>query len=289
MARLFSKIGDYFSFVTFTHTIFALPFAIIGFFLATTIHAYPFNWGIFIKILLAMVFARNTAMGFNRYLDRKIDNANPRTVNREIPSGIISPRAGLLFTLINAAAFIATTATINMLVLFLSPVSLLVIMGYSYTKRFTAFCHLILGLGLSIAPIGAYLAVTGKFHILPLIFSFVVLSWVSGFDIIYAMQDREFDQKNNLHSIPVKTGKKTALIISSILHLLTAILVLYAGIMAGFGWFYFIGAGLFIALLVYQHLLVKPNDLSRVNRAFGTTNGVASVIFAVFFLLEVLL
>lgn len=200
---MIKKIRNFFTLVTFAHTIFALPFAIIGFFIATSLHNFPLHWSTFVFVILCMVFARNTAMGFNRWADRRIDAQNPRTADREIPSGKISASHGLIFTLINAALFIATTWFINSLCFWLSPVALLVIMGYSLTKRFTALCHFILGLGLSQAPIGAYMAVSGQFHWLPLIFSAVVLSWVSGFDIIYAMQDEEFDTEKQLFSIPV--------------------------------------------------------------------------------------
>lgn len=286
---MIKKIKDYFALVTFAHTIFALPFAIIGFFLATSFHNYPLDWTTFIYVVLCMVLARNTAMGFNRWADRKIDAQNPRTANREIPSGTISSRQGLTFTLINAVLFIVTTWFINRLCFWLSPVALLVIMGYSLTKRFTALCHFILGLGLSLAPIGAYLAVSGEFHWLPLVFSAVVLSWVSGFDIIYSLQDEGFDSEEKLFSVPVLMGKKKALVLSIFIHMITVALVILVGYLSDFGWFYIIGTAIFISLLIYQHSIVKHDDLSKVNRAFGTTNGVASVIFAVFMLLELFL
>lgn len=228
-------------------------------------------------------------MGFNRYLDRRIDARNPRTAKREVPAGIIKPQFALLFVIINSLLFVATTFFINRLVFFLSPVALLVILGYSYTKRFTSLCHFVLGLGLSLAPIGAYLSVTGRFDWLPLFYSFVVLFWVSGFDIIYALQDIDFDKHENLKSVPVRTGRRNALILSSLLHFLSAALVIIAGLYAAFGWIYWLGAAIFIALLVYQHTIVKPNDLRRVNKAFFTTNGFASVIFCVFTLADLFL
>lgn len=278
---------NYLSLIKFSHTIFALPFALIGFFLAINTDASSINWVTLIYVVLCMVFARSAAMAFNRFIDRKIDLANPRTAEvREIPNGTISSKSALTFVIINCILFIATTYFINPLCFYLSPVALLVVLGYSLTKRFTALCHLVLGLGLSLAPIGAYLAVTGEFDWLPLFFSFSVLFWVSGFDIIYALQDEEFDKKQKLHSIPVLIGKKNALMLSNFLHLFTAGFILYAGYYADLGMFYWIGSGLFIGLLSYQHFLVKPNDLSRVNLAFFTTNGVASVLFAVFVLLD---
>jgi 4-hydroxybenzoate polyprenyltransferase len=279
---------SYLSLIKFSHTIFAMPFALIGFFLATTQNEIvTIDWKLFLLVVLCMVFARSAAMAFNRYADRDFDIKNKRTAIREIPVGIISAKNALLFVIINCALFITTTFFINQICFLLSPVALLVVLGYSYTKRFTALCHLVLGVGLSLAPIGAYLAVTGKFNLLPLLFSFIVLFWVSGFDIIYALQDEEFDKTEKLKSIPAMLGKKNALWVSNFLHLCCAILVLYAGYYAHFNIIYWIGAGLFIALLTYQHLIVSPTDLSRVNLAFMTINGFASVLFSVFVLIEI--
>lgn len=278
---------NYLSLIKFSHTIFALPFAIIGFFLAINSTTAAINWITLINVVLCMVFARSAAMAFNRFIDRKIDSANPRTAKvREIPNGTIQPKFALLFVIVNCLLFVATTYFINSLCFYLSPVALVVVLGYSLTKRFTALCHLVLGLGLSLAPIGAYLAVTGKFDWLPLFFSFAVLFWVSGFDIIYSLQDEEFDNEQHLHSIPVLLGRKNALILSYLLHLLTAGFILVAGFYAHLGLFYWVGSGLFISLLSYQHFLVKPNDISKVNIAFFTTNGIASVVFAIFVLLD---
>jgi len=276
----------YFSLVLFAHTVFAMPFAIIGFFLAITTTTNEFNWIKLFLMLLCMVFARNAAMAFNRYLDRNIDAQNPRTAVRDIPSGRISSKEALLFTIVNSFLFILTTLLINELCFYLSPIALIVVLGYSYTKRFTPLCHLILGLGLALAPIGAYLVVTGEFAILPIYFSLAVLCWVSGFDIIYALQDEEFDRQNNLNSIPAWLGKKNALIVSSFLHFLAVVFVTLPYLYTDLSWFYLSGVLFFILLLVYQHQLVKPDDLSKVDRAFFTTNGIASVVFAVFFLLD---
>jgi len=272
---------NYLSLIKFSHTIFALPFAMIGFFLATVEGNGELNWRLFALVLLCMVFARSAAMAFNRYADRDIDRRNPRTVTREIPAGVISARNALFFVLINCALFIAATYFINWLCFLLSPIALLVVLGYSYTKRFTALCHFVLGVGLALAPIGAYIAVSNQFALLPIIYSFVVLFWVSGFDIIYALQDEEFDRSLGLNSIPAALGKKRALMVSNVLHGLTALLVIYPGIQATefFGLYYWIAVALFIGLLAYQHFLVKPNDLSKVNLAFFTTNGIASTIF----------
>jgi 4-hydroxybenzoate polyprenyltransferase len=301
-----TTIKNYLSLVKFSHTIFAMPFAFIGFFLATQAIAFSAipGWNTiilpagtdyqnipfttqdiivrFVLVLLCMVFARSAAMAFNRYLDRHFDAVNPRTAIREIPKGIITPKNALTFTIINCVLFIVCTYFINTICFALSPVALAVVLGYSYTKRFTPLCHLILGLGLSLAPIGAYLAVTGAFHWLPILFSFAVLFWVSGFDIIYSLQDEDFDKTNQLYSIPAWLGKAKALSVSEVLHLLSAGCVVAAGKLGGFGWLYWLGVLVFIGMLVYQHSIVKPNDLRRVNIAFMTANGIASVVFAVF-------
>jgi len=276
----------YFSLVLFAHTVFAMPFAFIGFFLAISVTGQEFNWLKLLLMILCMIFARNAAMAFNRYLDREIDAQNPRTAIRDIPSGKISANEALIFTIANSILFILTTLLINKLCFYLSPVALSVVLGYSYTKKFTPLCHLILGLGLALAPVGAYLVVAGQFAMLPIYFSLAVLCWVSGFDIIYALQDEEFDRQNNLKSIPAWLGKKKALNVSSIFHVLAVIFVTMPYIVSSFSWFYLSGVLFFIILLIYQHQLVKPNDLSKVNRAFFTTNGIASVVFAIFFLLD---
>lgn len=276
----------YFSLVTFSHTIFAMPFAFIGFFLAVTTTDHKFEWQKLVMMLLCMVFARNSAMAFNRYLDRNIDAKNPRTKQRDIPAGRISPTSALTFTLTNCALFILVTWFINPLCFYLSPVALLVVLGYSATKRFTALCHMVLGLGLSLAPIGAYLVVTGAFALTPVFFSLSVLCWVSGFDIIYALQDEDFDRNEKLHSIPAWLGKVNALRLSTVLHIFSAAFIVMPVIYTNVGLLYYVGIVFFCCMLVYQHLLVKPNDLSRVNIAFMTTNGIASVVFAAFFLLD---
>jgi 4-hydroxybenzoate polyprenyltransferase len=275
-------LKNYLSLIKFSHTVFALPFALIGFFLAIHNNQATFNLQLFICVLLCMVFARSAAMAFNRYIDRGFDAKNARTAVREIPAGVISPKAALLFTILCSAAFITTTYFINQLCFYLSPVALLVILGYSYTKRFTPLCHLVLGVGLSLAPVGAYIALTQEFAVLPIIFGCIVLFWVSGFDIIYAMQDEDFDRKNKLNSIPVLLGGKNALLLAKVFHIICALLVCVAFALGNFSWLYQLGALIFIALLVYQHSLVKPTDLSKVNLAFGTTNGIASVVFCIF-------
>ena len=277
-----STIKNYFSLVKISHTIFSIPFAMIGFFLAIRENVENIDFIILFLVLLCVFFARNAAMGFNRYIDREFDQKNPRTALREIPNAIISPRSALLFVILNSVLFITATAFINPLCLILSPVALLVVLGYSFTKRFTYLSHVFLGLGLALAPIGAYLAVTGEFALLPLLFSFCVLFWVAGFDIIYALQDIEFDRDENLKSIPVTMGARNSLILSAFFHLIALSMLIAAGIIGPFNLIYWIGLVIFTVLITYQHLIVKPSDFSRVNLAFATLNGIASVLFACF-------
>ncbi len=309
-----STVNSYLSLIKFSHTIFAMPFALIGFvvgffYVDKKIDILP-RWNTrllsqqenyyneiienhlpgtyyevlirFILVILCMIFARSAAMAFNRYLDRKFDAINPRTAIREIPKGVISARNALLFTMVSCALFLVCCFFINRLCFYLSPVALAVILGYSYTKRFTPFCHVILGLGLSLAPIGAYLAVTGQFALLPVLFSLAVIFWVSGFDIIYALQDEEFDKSQKLYSMPAWLGKKKSLRIAELFHLQSTIAVVVAGWFGNFGWLYWAGVVVFAGMLVYQHSIVKPNDLKKVNLAFMTANGIASVVFAIF-------
>lgn len=272
--------------VRFAHTVFAMPFALIGFFLGIKATG-RFEWTLLLQVVLCMIFARNTAMGFNRWLDRDIDAANPRTKNREIPSGKITPKNAMIFVITNIILFVATTATINRLVLLLSPVAIAVTMFYSYTKRFTPLCHFVLGCGLALAPIGAYLAVTGQFAALPVTYSLIVVTWVSGFDIIYSLQDTEFDTGQKLHSVPQWLGAKGALRLSAAVHIATAALIITAAYLQRAGLMYTIGAAIFIILLTRQHTIVKPDDLSRINLAFGTFNGVASCLFAIFDIIDI--
>lgn len=268
-----------------------MPFALIGFFLAYKKLDSEWSWRLFILMILCMVFARSAAMAYNRYLDRDIDKKNPRTAVREIPAGVISARQALGFVIVNSMLFIACTWFINPLCFLLSPVALLIILGYSYTKRFTYLCHFILGLGLSLAPIGAYLAAGGNFDLLPILYSVAVFLWVAGFDIMYALQDEEFDKSLNLNSIPVALGKKNALILSIAIHVLCAGCIIAASYLLqqtypAMEWIHWLAAVAFVGLLFYQHTLVKPNDLSKVNLAFFTTNGVASLIFGVLLILD---
>jgi len=238
-----------------------------------------------------MIFARTAAMAFNRYTDRAIDKLNPRTNNREIPAGIIKPASALFFVVLSCMLFVMVCFTINKLCFYLSPVALFIVLGYSYAKRFTALCHFILGLGLSLAPVGAYLAVTGSFHIYPVAIGFAVLFWVSGFDIIYALQDTDFDLENKLFSIPVTAGKNNALWISGMVHFLAGIMLLSTVYFltvekSHFDGLTWAGAVIFNAMLIYQHVIIRRYGLSRVDMAFFTTNGIASIFFGSFFILD---
>jgi 4-hydroxybenzoate polyprenyltransferase len=241
-----------------------------------------------------MVFARSAAMAFNRYLDRDIDRQNQRTSGREIPAGVISSRSALLFVILNSLLFVGATWLINPLCFFLSPLALMIILGYSYTKRFTYLCHFVLGLGLALAPIGAYLAVSGQFALIPVLFGVTVLSWVSGFDIIYALQDEQFDRSLNLQSLPVRLGRSGALRLAGILHLVCAAVLILSSYLLWqsypqFNSLLLIGTLIFIGLLYYQHTLVKVDDLSRINLAFFTTNGIASLLFGIILIVDVYL
>ena len=282
---------NYLNLVKFSHTIFALPFAMVGYFLGVNRPEYSFDWKVLGLVVLCMVFARNAAMAFNRWQDRDIDGKNPRTAVREIPAGIIPEKSVFWFVILNSAALIITTYFINPICFYLSPVALLITLGYSFTKRFTALCHVVLGLGLALAPVGAYMAVTGAFGLVPVLLGIAVLFWVAGFDIIYALQDFEFDKSLDLHSTPVWLGKDKALILSSLFHVVTAVMIILAGYYvsmdySSIGPIHFVGAAIFIGLLIYQHTLVKANDLSKVNMAFFTTNGVASMVFGILLILD---
>jgi len=282
----------YFKLVKFSHTIFALPFALVGFFLGV-MEQGQLPWDALGLVILCMIFARNAAMSFNRWADRFIDAKNPRTASRELPSGILKANKVLGFTIINAVAFIATTYFINQLCFFLSPVALFVILGYSYAKRFTSLAHFILGIGLSLAPVGSYLAVTGHFATIPIVFGIVVFTWVAGFDIIYALQDEEVDSDLGLFSIPSVLGKKNALRLSMGVHIITGLSLLFASYLCTtqyqqLGLIFGLGVFIFFILIFYQHTLVTPTDLSRVDLAFFKTNGLASLMFGLLFIVDVI-
>lgn len=287
---MFDSISKYLRLVKFSHTIFAMPFALMSFAYALWSSDVEFSWWLLVQVVLCMVFARNVAMGFNRWADRQIDAENPRTASREIPSGQITPRKAMVFVVVNAVLFITTASTINLLTAILSPVALAVIMFYSYCKRFTSLAHLVLGLSLSIAPAGAYIAVTGTLTLAPCLLSLVVLTWTGGFDIIYALQDAEFDRKRGLHSIPSRFSVATSLYISIALHCVSVVaLALFAWYYMPQGWLLWIGVGLFTAILIAEHILVTPTRQRSIGIAFGTLNGLASLTLATFVILNILI
>ena len=286
---MIEKISKYFRLVKFSHTIFAMPFALMAFAYALWSTEAEFSWWLLLQVVLCMVFARNVAMGFNRWADRKIDAENPRTADREIPAGVISPRNAMIFVVVNALLFVATACTINSLTAILSPVALAVVMFYSYCKRFTSLAHLVLGLSLGIAPAGAYIAVTGTLSLAPCLLSLLVLTWCGGFDIIYALQDAEFDRKRGLHSIPSEFSVATSLYISIALHSISIIALFAFANYLPQSWLLWCGLVAFSAILVAEHILVTPKKQRSIGIAFGTLNGLASLTLAAFVIANILI
>ncbi len=273
-------VKNYLKLVRFSHSLFALPFAIAAYFLALKHSETGFSLQLLMLVILAVMFARNAAMAFNRFADRNYDAMNPRTEKREIPSGIVSSRSAVVFIVINATLFMLTAWFINPICFALSPVALIVILGYSLTKRFTALCHFILGTGLALAPLGAWLSVTGHFNVTPVLIAVSVLLWVTGFDIIYALQDESFDQNHKLRSIPAAFGKKKSLMVSSAIHTFCFLVMLAVSFQAGFSLAGWTGTTAFGILLIYQHLIISASNISRVNISFFTTNGIASLLWS---------
>ncbi len=282
-----SRLVTHFNFVKLPHTVFALPFALVGATLASYVR--PVSPLTAVWVIVAFTSARFAAMGFNRIADREIDARNPRTLSRELPSGAMAMREAVIAVSLAALIFVLAAAKINRLCLLLAPVALAWVFFYSFTKRFTRWSHLVLGLGLAIAPVGGYLAVTGSWSrpwwLLGALAA-AVATWVGGFDILYALQDIDFDRRNALHSIPAARGESEAILISRVLHGLTVLGLGLAGWATGVGAIYFAGVTIVAALLVYEHLLVTPGDLSRLNAAFFTMNGVISLVFFGFVLAE---
>jgi 4-hydroxybenzoate polyprenyltransferase len=284
--NMLSPVLLYGRMIKFSHSIFALPFALSGAALAAATHGIqPIR---LVWIVVAMVAARSAAMGFNRLVDRSIDAHNPRTAQRELPSGAMSVAAVTLFVVLSSGLLVIAAWQINGLCLLLSPVALAVVFAYSFTKRFTWASHLVLGLALALAPLGAWIAVTGRFDVTPVILGLAVMSWAAGFDILYACQDCDFDQGAGLHSIPVRFGLTGALRMARVLHMLAVLLMIGLGLSAGLQMVYYIGIAAIAALLTYEHYLVSPEDLTKVNTAFMTMNGLISVAFFVFTLADLL-
>lgn len=264
--------------IKFEHTLFALPFAILGAILAAK--GIPSLEKLF-WISMCMVGARSAAMSFNRLVDRKFDAANPRTKTRAIPAGLLSTRYVLIFTIISSALFLFSSAQLNQLTLLLSPIALGSVLFYSYTKRFTSFSHLVLGWCLAIAPTGAWIAIAGEFHPIPILLSAIVMLWTAGFDIVYACQDYEFDKESKLYSIPQRLGIDRALWVARFFHIAMFALLVAFFFVANLKWLGAIGVILSAILLIRQHSLVSANDLSRLDAAFFTTNATLSIILLV--------
>lgn len=286
MKFFFTKIRHVLEMIKFSHSIFALPFALASLVVASGGRPDPI---VVALVILCMVFARNVAMSFNRLVDAKIDAKNPRTQSRHIPQGLLSKKFVALFILCNAGAFVGTTYFINPQCFFLSPVALGIICFYSYTKRWTSYAQLFLGLSLAVAPIGAWLAVAGTLSLFPLSLGLAVLFWVAGFDIIYAIQDVEFDKKTALHSLVTRFGITGSLMLARIFHILCLLTLLFLGIHEHFTWGYFGSVSLMASLFAYEHSLVTPHDQSRINAAFFTVNGWIGIIFFAGVLTDVLL
>lgn len=288
-----AKVVDYLNLVKFSHTIFAMPFALLSFTFA--VKGLPEGqqslWWVllFVQVLLCMVFARNVAMGFNRWADRFIDADNPRTAEREIPAGKVTPKQAVWFVVINAAWFIFVAATINPLCGWLSPVALAVVMFYSYCKRFTSLAHLVLGLSLGIAPVGATIAVLGEITPESIVLALGVMCWSAGFDIIYALQDAEFDRQRGLRSVPSRFSARTSLIISALLHIVSiSFIVLYTTYQPQ-SWLAWLGCALFVIIVASEHILVTPTKQRNIGIAFGTFNALASVAYGVALILNLLI
>ena len=295
MKELIHRFRIFLGEIRVAHSIFALPFAIAAAFMASDLPPYPLEddgspfLPLLGKIILACFFARTAAMAFNRFCDAEIDARNPRTANRALPAGRLSAAFMLGATVLSTLAFVATAWWINRLAFALSPVALLVLLGYSYSKRFTSFSHLILGAALGLSPLGAWIAVRAEIELLPVLLGVAVLLWTAGFDIIYACQDHEFDREEGLRSIPNRLGVARALIVSRLFHVLTVGLLLGIGLLSRYGAPYHAGVALVAALLIYEHSIVRPGDLSRVNVAFFTLNGLVSLFFMTSVILQVML
>jgi 4-hydroxybenzoate polyprenyltransferase len=276
-----ARIGRYASLVRLSHTVFAMPFAVMGAILAADGVPDFRTWGL---ILVSMVSARTASMAMNRLADRRIDAENPRTADRELPAGTVSRGEVISLLVVSCMVFVAACAFLNRLVLALSPVALLVVLSYPFAKRFTSMCHLWLGAALGLSPVGAFAAVRGDFGdgFLPaLLLGVAVLFWVSGFDVIYALLDLEFDRGTGIFSMPARLGPAPALAVSAIFHVITVALLAGVGVLAGLSYVYFGGLLVVALLLLYEHWIVRPHDLSRVNAAFFTLNGAVSLLLMV--------
>jgi len=284
---MWNKVKVFLEMIKFEHTLFALPFAYMGAILGSVVvlGVLP-SWAQIGWITLAMIGARTAAMSLNRVIDKAIDARNPRTKGRAIPAGLLSSKEVLLFIVLSFTLLFAATSQLSRLSMQLLPIAVFFLVIYSYTKRFTWTCHLILGLTIALAPLGGWVAVTGVIDWTSIVFYLAVAAWTAGFDVIYACQDAEFDKKEGLHSIPSRFGIATALQIARLLHVLTAVGLTSLFFMTELSWWYFAGLLISYIILVYEHRLVKPNDLSKLNAAFFTMNGILSVVVFSFTLFD---
>lgn len=281
-------VGRWFRLVRFSHTLFAMPFALVGLVLGF-VEEGGFSWRVLLLVLACMVLARSAAMGYNRLADRKIDVKNPRTAGREIPRGVVSARGARWFVGVCCVLFVVACGLLNWLVLWLSPVALLVILSYSHSKRFTSLCHYWLGLGLGLTPVAGYVAATGRFSLPMVVLGAGVALWTAGFDIIYSLQDEAFDREQGLHSVPVRLGVPGAIRVARITHLVALLLIAVAVALLGAGMLGYIALGCFTGTLIWQYSLFTARDVSRVDGTFMLTNGVNSVIFGVLLIADILL
>ncbi|PKP18761.1 MAG: 4-hydroxybenzoate octaprenyltransferase [Bacteroidetes bacterium HGW-Bacteroidetes-21] len=284
-----AKVKHYFSLIKFSHTIFAMPFAVAGYILGIIQPGKSFNFVLLLLVLACMVLARTAAMAFNRWADRDIDALNPRTQMRDIPTGKIKASQALTLAILSSLLFITCTFFINNICFYLSPVALIVVIGYSFAKRFTALSHFILGTGLSLSPIGAFLAVTGYFSLIPILLSVMVILWVSGFDIIYAIQDEQFDKAQKLHSLPSRLGRKKSMFLAAFIHLGSIATGVVIGFLSGYGLAYGIGLFFYSALMVFQHWVVNIKGEQSIAPAFWGYNSWAGVLFCTGLITEILL
>lgn len=281
------QVKTYGSLIKFSHSVFALPFALISVVFAS------WEWtgsetllSQILWIVVAMVSARSAAMGFNRLVDAPLDGQNPRTAQRELPAGLISRQAVSVLILISSGIFIVAAWQLNPLCFFLSPVALLIIFMYSFTKRFTWLAHLILGLGIGLAPVGAWLAITGSFSLVSIVLGLAVMVWIAGFDIIYACQDIHFDRSAGLFSIPARFGPDQALLLAKFLHVMMVLLLLLAGLLSPAGPIYYLGVVTVGVLLIIEHRLVNPGDFSKIHMAFFQINSAIALVLMVFVLVD---
>lgn len=285
MRKIVERIITFARMIKFSHTLFALPFALTSIVLVS--FSNKVTWSKLFWIIVAMVGARSAAMGFNRIADREYDAKNPRTKNRELPTKQISLREASLFVTMASLLLVFAAHELNPLCFYLSPVALAVVFFYSFTKRFTWLSHIFLGIGMGLAPVGAWLGIAGRFSLVPILLGLTVVAWGAGFDIIYSCQDLEYDGEVNLYSMPLSLGVRRALKISSLLHFVAFVLLVSLKLILPLGNIYLFGLALVGLMLMYQHRIVKPDDLNKINFAFFNLNAYLSIGLFLFTLIDV--